>query len=83
MILPGKHLSPRRAIAGVGAEILAQLDRPRDVSDLWERVRAARAALQASSPISFDWFVLSLTFLYAIQAIEEADGLLRAGSPAR
>ncbi len=82
MILPGKHLSPHRAIVGVGAEILAQLDRPRDVSELWERVRASRGALQEASPISFDWFVLALTFLYAIGAIDEANGLVRPGEPA-
>ncbi|SFU96776.1 MULTISPECIES: ABC-three component system middle component 6 [unclassified Methylobacterium] len=81
MILPGKHLSPHRAIAGVGAEILAQLDRPRDVTELWERVRMARAKLQASSPITFDWFVLALTFLYAIQAIEDANGLMQITNP--
>jgi hypothetical protein len=44
MILPGKHLSPHRALIGVGAEILVQLDRPREVSDLWDRVRAARVS---------------------------------------
>lgn len=81
MILPGKHLSPDRAIAGVGAEILAQLDRPRDVSELWDRVRTARAGIQASSPVSFDWFALALAFLYAIRAIEDADGLMRAAAP--
>lgn len=82
MILPGKHLSPHRAIVGVGAEILAQLDRPRDVSELWERVRASRAALQEASPISFDWFVLALTFLYAIKAIDESGGLMRPAESA-
>ncbi|APX84171.1 hypothetical protein BV511_05235 [Methylorubrum extorquens] len=81
MILPGKHLSPHRAITGVGAEILAQLDRPRHVTELWERVRVARANLQVSSPITFDWFVLALTFLYAIRAIEDADGLMRTANP--
>jgi hypothetical protein len=79
MILPGKHLSPHRALIGVGAEIPAQLDRPRDVSDLWERFRVARADRQATMPVSFDWFILALTFLYAIYAVEDADGMLRAG----
>jgi hypothetical protein len=81
MILPGKHLSPHRAIIGVGAEILMQLDRPREVSDLWERVRLARGAIQTSNPISFDWFVLALTFLHAIYAIDDVDGLLCAAAP--
>lgn len=81
MILPGKHLSQHRALIGVGAEILQQLDRPREVSELWERVRLARGDIQTSNPISFDWFVLALTFLHAIYAVEDADGQLRAAAP--
>ncbi len=81
MILPGKHLSPQRALIGVGAEILSQLDRPRDVTELWDRVRAARTG-RASAVLTYDWFLLALTFLYAIFAVEEASGLVRAARSA-
>lgn len=74
MILPGKHLRHDRAILSVGAEILAKLDQPRSVSELWEHVRAARD--ERAMPLTFDWFVLSLSFLYAISAIEQAAGLI-------
>jgi hypothetical protein len=50
MILPSKHLSKDRAIISVGAEILAQLNVPRTVSELWEAVSAARGARKANSP---------------------------------
>lgn len=80
MILPGKHLSPQRALIGVGADILAQLDRPRDVSELWDRVRVVRAGRPAAA-ITYDWFVLALTFLYAIRAVDEADGVVQAARP--
>ncbi len=80
MILPAKHLRPDRAVLDVGAEILAQLDETRTVSELWERVRSARATRQALAPLSFDWFILSLTFLYAISALELADGVVMAGT---
>lgn len=76
MILPGKHLRHDRAILTVGAEILARLDQPRSVSELWERVRVVRGSNTAS--LTFDWFVLSLSFLYAISAIENLSGLIRA-----
>ena len=76
MILPGKHLSSQRALIGVGAEVLGQLDRPRDVSELWDRVRGAREGRHAA--LSYDWFVLALTFLYSIGAIDEYDGVLEA-----
>jgi hypothetical protein len=78
VILPGKHLRHDRALLGVGAEILARLDQPRSVSELWEYVRAARKP--STTPITFDWFVLSLSFLYAISAVEELSGLIRARS---
>jgi ABC-3C biological conflict system middle component len=74
MILPGKHLRQDRAMLGVGAEILAELYEARTVSELWERVRLPRAPSDA--PLSFDWFVLSLSFLYAVAAIDFADGLV-------
>jgi hypothetical protein len=74
MILPGKHLRHDRALLGVGAEILMQLAEPRTISEVWERVRLARGKKVA--PISFDWFVLSLSFLYAIAAVDYIDGIV-------
>lgn len=78
MILPSKHLSESRALVTVGAEILAHLDEPRAVSELWERVQKFRAANGAAAPLSFDWFILALTFLHAITAVELNAGLIRA-----
>lgn len=76
MILPSKHLNQSRALVGVGAEILAQLDEPRSVSELWERVRADRAGRADVTPITFDWFVLALTFLNAIFAVRFDGGVV-------
>jgi hypothetical protein len=81
MILPAKHLRHDRALIHVGAEILAQVGDGRTVSELWERVRIARAASPGIAPLSFDWFVLSLVFLYVISALEMTDGLVRVGIP--
>ena len=81
MILPGKHLTPQRALIGVGADILSQLDCPRDVSELWERVRSVRAG-QMATALTYDWFILALTFLFTIQAIDQVDGLLQPASRA-
>jgi hypothetical protein len=76
MILPSKHLSQSRALVGIGAEILSQLDEPLAVSEIWERVRAVRAGKRDEPPLSFDWFVLALTFLHAIFAVEMSDGVI-------
>jgi hypothetical protein len=75
MILPGKHLRQDRALLSVGAEILAALDEARTVSELWERVRSSRDD-EATTQVSFDWFVLSLSLLYALSAVEFADGIV-------
>lgn len=78
MILPGKHLKPDRALLGIGSEILATLEHEQTISELWERIQSRRN--EHSNPLSFDWFVLSLSFLYAIDAIEYDSGVLTVGS---
>jgi hypothetical protein len=77
VILPGKHLRQDRALLGVGGEILACLDEDRTVSELWECVRNQRAQIAVTTPLSFDWFVLSLSFLYTISAVELVHGVIR------
>lgn len=74
MILPAKHLKQDRALLGVGSEILAALTGEYTVSELWEAVQQRRP--QAVSPLSFDWFVLALSFLYAIDAVGLEKGIL-------
>lgn len=76
MILPGKHLKPDRALLSVGGEILAVLDDESTVSVLWERVRALRSKREAASPLPYDWFLMALTLLYAINAIDIRGDLL-------
>ena len=70
MILPSKHISEGRALLTIGAKLLEHLDSPKTVSAVWEDIRVLQA------PISFDWFVLALDLLYAIDTIEIRDGLL-------
>jgi hypothetical protein len=83
VILPSKHIPESRSLAAIGGEILAQLEEPRAVSEIWERVLAARRAGGGNAPLPYDWFILALTFLYAIFAIELSQGLVqRIGSTA-
>lgn len=77
MILPAKHLKPDRALLGIGGEILAVIEGEYTVSELWEHVQARRST--QASPLSYDWFILSLSFLYAIGAINYEQGLIRIG----
>lgn len=77
MILPTKYLPHDRALLSVGAEILAQLEEPRTVSELWECVREDRIKRTAATPLSFDWFVLALNLLYAAAAVDFRNDLVR------
>lgn len=78
MILPTKHLAPERSLIGIGAVILGQLDAERTVSELWARVQNARN--EDDAPLSFDWFVLSLTFLFSISAVDYDGGIVFSAS---
>jgi len=69
LILPGKHIRPDRSLIVIGGEILQELAHPRTVSEVWDRVRAARNDHIEASPLTYDWFILALAFLYAISAV--------------
>lgn len=75
MILPTKGLALDRALLSVGAEILRRLDRPKTVSRLWDQIRHRQSSLLET--IAYDWFLLSLDWLYLCGAIEFEDGLIR------
>lgn len=75
MILPTKYLSADRSLIVIGADILRILsEAPRSVSEVWERVSAARNPQAA--PLTYDWFLIAVTLLYAIGTVDMHDGLL-------
>jgi hypothetical protein len=78
MILPGKHLKADRALLTIGGEILAVMETNASVSSVWDRVRKLRSARDGASPLPFDWFILALSLLYAMGAVElDNDVLVR------
>jgi hypothetical protein len=80
MILPTKHLSEDRALLGVGAQILRLLNEPKTVSRLWDELKRQRLKTSGTT-ITYDWFVLALDLLYALQAVEIERGRLRKAEP--
>ena len=70
MILPTKHLPPKRSLLGVGGALIQQLESPRTVTALWD---ASRTIPEVGS---FERFVLALDFLFAIGAVTLREGLL-------
>jgi len=58
MILPSKHISAEHTLLGIGAILIAELDRPQTVTSLWERTRTAAVIG------NFERFVLALDMLH-------------------
>ncbi|MBY5917795.1 hypothetical protein ELG97_15785 [Rhizobium leguminosarum] len=82
MILPTKYLSADRSLIVIGADILRVLNEaPRSVSEVWERVISTRNPQAA--PLTYDWFLMAVTLLYAIGTIDIRNGLLAvvSGTP--
>lgn len=80
MLLPTKGIEPERALLTVGARILQLMDRPATVSGLWEKFRQTTAEAGSKTTITFDWFALALSALYALGAIDmnESGQLVRS-----
>jgi hypothetical protein len=70
MILPNKHTSLSHSILGSGAFILNNLNKPRTITNLWDKSR------DKTGFKSYWRFILVLDFLYAIKAIDYIDGLI-------
>ncbi len=78
MILPSKYIPKEKALLTVGADLLKNLNKPKTVSAMWEEVRQCTIEVQSDATyLSYDWFILSLDLLYAIDAIEIHEGLLK------
>ncbi|MFD3844026.1 ABC-three component system middle component 6 [Streptomyces sp. NPDC058642] len=80
MITPTKGITPDRCLLAVGAQILLQLEEPRSVSQTWARLKRWRSDHGHHSPVSFNWFVLTLDVLYSMGAVELHRDLLVARS---
>jgi ABC-3C biological conflict system middle component len=77
MILPTKHLRPERAILTVGAEVLRLLTEPKTVSRLWDELKHIMDKRSSTRKVNYDWFVLTLDFLYMLGAVEMDQGRIR------
>lgn len=70
MILPTKHVSLDKSLLGAGARVLSILTEPMTPTGIWEKTK------HASEIGTYGRFLLTLDFLYAMRAIELADGLI-------
>lgn len=74
MILPNKYIPVEESMIGLGAIALRELTVPLSVSTLWRKM------MQNPRVATYDRFVLTLDFLFLINAIDYRDGLIRRRS---
>ena len=77
MILPTIHVPPKRALLGVGGDILRILDGPTTIEKLWDKFRNRQSKEPDCYEIDYRWFVLALDLLYALGAVELEGDMLR------
>lgn len=76
MFLPGKYVHPERTLVSIGAKIIYLLQHPQTVSRLWNSYKDMQEDEQLPV-VSFDVFVNTLCFLYAVNAIEMKNNTIR------
>ena len=71
MILPTKHITVQNSLIGLGAVLLAHIDKPTTVSSIWQDVR------ELPQIATFERFTLTMDLLYLMNIIEYRDGYIR------
>lgn len=72
MILPSKYIPADRCILTIGSELLRILTHPMTVSSAWEIFQRS----SRRSHVSYEWFILSLDFLFLLGALTLQSGTL-------
>lgn len=75
MILPTKHIPTSHSLLGVGAQVLAAVERPKTLVALWDQLR------DQPEVGTFARLVLALDLLYTMDAIDLVDGLIARRKP--
>ena len=76
MLMPTKQIKTENALIGVGAELLALLDREKTASRLFHDLQEDRRKNEITT-IHFDWFLLAVDFLFTIGAVRFESGLIK------
>lgn len=73
MILPQKHIKVSESIFGLGSVIIELIQKPKTFDDLWNDFQRINNTKNIPSLHSLDNFVMALTFLFIIGAIQEGE----------
>lgn len=70
MIFPEKHIKNSESLIGIGSIIIEQIKKkPKNIDELWVNIEKLKGK-KYSSTLSFDTFILSVDFLFIINAIK-------------
>lgn len=81
MILPTKHLRSESSLIYIGGIIQSALATgPMSVDQLWRSTKTLYSARTHNNDITYDWFVLALTFLYEVGNLTLTDDKIVGGA---
>ena len=70
MVLPTKHLKTESSIIYIGGIIHKKIENPIMIDKLWHNVKNEYIESFNGKTITYDWFVLALTFLHTVDMIQ-------------
>lgn len=73
MLLPDKHITLAESLLGFGAFLLAHLDSPKTVDQLYQKTRAEWEAKYFPAYHDYDSVVTAVLFLFALGIVEATD----------
>jgi len=76
MILPNKKIRPENSLIFIGGNILRSISEPKTISRVWHELSESTDVNDDKSnhKLTFDWFILSLDFLFLIGVLELSQG---------
>ena len=74
--MPSKHINFSQSLLGFGSYILSKINRPTTIDDIWKVYQSDLQNELYSAKHSFDNLILTLIFLYSVNAINEKNGLI-------
>jgi hypothetical protein len=77
MILPTKHTTTEQSLLGFGSYLLQTIGDGATVDDLWSQYQKDFAAKAYHYKQSFDNLLLTLIFLFSVNAIYENNGEIK------
>lgn len=74
--MPSKHINFSQSLLGFGSYLLAKLDKPMSIDELWNNYQLDFEKDHYVSKHSFDNLILTSIFLFGINAIKLDNGLI-------